>query len=79
MRTSPQLRFLINTKKNKKFSNSKDIVILRHDKGHVVVVPNRTSYIEKCSDILTIDQFRLSSPYPSFLAAVLRLPSLTDS
>ena len=49
------------------------------DEGYGAVVPNRISYIEKCSNILTIDQFGLSSSYPTFLAAVLRLPSLTDS
>ena len=37
----------------KTFSNKKDIIILRQDKGRGVVVLNRTSYIEKCSNILT--------------------------
>ena len=35
--------------------------------------------LKNAPNILTIDQFRLSSSYPTFLAAVLRLPSLTDS
>ena len=43
----------------KKLSNNKDIIILRQDKGHGVIVLNRTRYIEKCSNILTSDQFKV--------------------
>ena len=43
----------------KKLSNNKDIIILRQDKGHGVIVLNCTRYIEKCSNILTSDQFKV--------------------
>ena len=43
----------------KKLSNNKDIIILRQDKGDGVIVLNRTRYIEKCSNILTSDQFKV--------------------
>ena len=42
----------------KKLSNNKDIIILRQDKGRDVVVINRTGCIEKCSNILTSEQFK---------------------
>ena len=38
----------------KKLSNNKDIIILRQEKGCGVVVLNRTSYIEKYSNMLTL-------------------------
>ena len=43
----------------KKLSNNKDIIILKQDKGRGLVVLNRTSYFEKCSNILTSDQFKV--------------------
>ena len=43
----------------RKLSNSKDIIILKPDKGCEVVVLNCSSYIEKCCNILTSDQFRV--------------------
>ena len=49
----------------KKLSNKKDIIILRQDKGRGVVVLNRTSYIEKCSNILTSDQFKVFENDPT--------------
>ena len=49
----------------KKLSNKKDIMILRQDKGRVVVLLNRTSYIEKCSNILTSDQFKVFENDPT--------------
>ena len=40
----------------KKLSNKKDIVILKHDKGRVVIL-NRSKYIEKCLLIVDSSQF----------------------
>ena len=40
----------------KRLSNNKDIVILKHDKGRVVVL-NRSKYIEKCLLIVDSSQF----------------------
>ena len=49
----------------KKLSNKKDIIILRQDKGRGVVVLNRTSYIEKCSNIPTSEQFKVFEKDPT--------------
>ena len=49
----------------KKLSNNKDIIILRQNKGRGVVVLNRTSYSEKCSNILTSDQFKVFENDPT--------------
>ena len=49
----------------KTLSTKKDIIILRRDKGRGVVVLNRTSYIEKCSNILTSDQFKVFENHPT--------------
>ena len=49
----------------KKPSNKKDIIILRQDKGRGLVVLNCTSYIEKCSNILTSDQFKVFENDPT--------------
>ena len=49
----------------KKLSNKKDIIILRQNKGRGVVVLNRTSYIEWCSNILTSDQFKVFENDPT--------------
>ena len=46
-------------------SNKKDIIILRQDKGRGVVVLNRTRYIEKCSNILTSNQFKVFENDPT--------------
>ena len=43
----------------KKLSNNKDVTILRQDKECGLVVLNRTSYLGKCSNILTSDQFKV--------------------
>ena len=43
----------------KELSNNKNIIILRQDKGRGIVVLNRISYIEKRSNILTSDQFKV--------------------
>ena len=40
----------------KRLSNNKDIVILKHDKGRVVIL-NRSKYIEKCLLIVDSSQF----------------------
>ena len=49
----------------KKPSNKKDIIIQRQDKGRGLVVLNCTSYIEKCSNILTSDQFKVFENDPT--------------
>ena len=40
----------------KRLSNDKDVVILKHDKGRVVIL-NRSKYIEKCLLIVGSSQF----------------------
>ena len=40
----------------KRLSNNKDIVILKHHKGRVVIL-NRSRYIEKCLLIVDSSQF----------------------
>ena len=59
----------------KKLSNKKNIIILREDKGRGVVVLYRTSYIEKYSNILTSDQFKVfeNDPTKTFESKVQRV------
>ena len=60
----------------KKLSNKKNIIILREDKGRGVVVLYHTSYIEKYSNILTSDQFKVfeNDPTKTFESKVQRVP-----
>ena len=41
----------------KRFSNKKNIVILKQEKGRGVVILNRSKYIEKCPSIVNSNQF----------------------
>ena len=41
-----------------KLARNTDIIILKQDKGRVVIILDRKSYIQKCVSILNTSQFR---------------------
>ena len=41
-----------------KLSRNTDIIILKQDKGRVVIILDRKNYIQKCVSILNTSQFR---------------------
>ena len=41
-----------------KLARNTDIIILKQDKGRVVIILDRKNYIQKCVSILNTSQFR---------------------